>query len=65
MMTDSGHKTEPNRTETVFPLYMGKHVSGFSWVFGTEKTDLNRFKRNLNRFLKPVPLFSKTAFKPI
>jgi hypothetical protein len=65
MMTDSGHKTEPNRTETVFPLYMGKHVSGFSWGKRTEKTDFNRLKRTFNRFTNRLDDFSKTAYNTL
>lgn len=65
IMNRTEHKTEPNRTETVFPLYRGKHVSGCGWGNGTEKTDLNRLKRTLNRLDEPVDDFSKTAFNTL
>jgi len=58
-------KTEPNPTETVSPLYMGKHVFRFGWWNGTEKTDFNRLQRNKNRFTNRLVDFSKTAFKPL
>jgi hypothetical protein len=64
-MNRTEHKTEPKRTETVFPLYRGKHVYGFRWVNGTEKTDFNRLKRTLNRLDEPVDDFSKTAFNTL
>jgi hypothetical protein len=64
-MNRTERKTEPNRTETVFPLYRGKHVYGFSWVNGTEKTDFNRLKRTFNRLDEPVRHFSKTAFNTL
>jgi len=62
MMTDSAPKTEPNRTETVFPLYMGKHVFGFSWGKRTEKTGLNRLQSVLNRLANRLALFQKPRF---